>query len=67
MPGMDGHQMISEIRESSAVKDIPVIFLTAHPDFADMKKVVQNEQDRYIAKPVDQDILLCTVKTLVES
>ena len=67
MPGMNGHEMISEIRQTSSAKNIPVIFLTAHPDFADMKRVIQNERDRYIAKPVDQDLLLCTVEALMNS
>ena len=63
MPGKDGGQVASEIRESSDLKSIPIIFLTAtiQPDEQGLHGGLP-----FLAKPVDLDELkACIEKHLV--
>lgn len=67
MPNMDGWQMLTEIRQLSVHKDLPVIALTAHAMEGDREKALESGFDGYIAKPFRlasflQDILDCLDK-----
>lgn len=67
MPNMDGWQMLTEIRQLPAYKDLPVIALTAHAMEGDREKVLEAGFDGYIAKPFRlasflQDIMDCLDK-----
>jgi DNA-binding response OmpR family regulator len=66
MPGMNGHEMVRKLRSSWSTDDIPVIFLTAHGDFEEMKATLEKGADRYITKPANTEFLLITINTLIE-
>jgi CheY-like chemotaxis protein len=64
MPGMDGYQALTQIRNSPAGADIPVIAVTAQAMKGDKEKCIAAGANDYIAKPIDVDILLEKIKAL---
>jgi len=62
MPEMDGYETIQILKQEEAVKNIPVIFVSAYYTQSSMiaKGLEQGAFD-YLAKPVDEDILLAKV------
>jgi len=55
MPGMDGLELISEIRKSKS--EIKIIILTGYPEFEYAQKAISLGVQSYILKPVDPQIL----------
>ncbi len=51
MPGLDGLQLCRIIRSDPAMKDIPIIFLTARGEAEDRVKGLEIGADDYIPKP----------------
>jgi two-component system KDP operon response regulator KdpE len=62
MPGMNGFEVLREIR---AFSDVPVIMLTAKDDVLDKVKGLELGADDYITKPFDHLELLARVKALL--
>ena len=62
LPGLDGIQVCSAIREMSGV---PVIMLTAKGDTTDVVRGLESGADDYLAKPFVFDELLARVKALL--
>jgi len=62
MPEMDGYETIQILKQNDTVKSIPVIFVSAYYTQSSMivKGLEQGAFD-YLAKPVDEDILLAKV------
>ena len=59
LPEMDGTEVLAWIREQDALKDIPVIALTAHAMAGDRDKYLAAGFDDYVTKPiVDEDVLI---------
>jgi DNA-binding NarL/FixJ family response regulator len=52
MPGADGHQVLKELRESPETASIPLVFLTAKTDRADLRKGMNLGADDYLTKPI---------------
>jgi two-component system, OmpR family, KDP operon response regulator KdpE len=59
MPGMNGFEVLREIR---AFSDVPVIMLTAKDDVLDKVKGLELGADDYVTKPFDHLELLARVK-----
>jgi len=59
MPGLDGGEAIRRIRENPVTQDIPIAVLSAYPS-----RRIQ-EGDASISKPVDEDLLIQTVRGLI--
>jgi len=58
LPEMDGTEVLAWIRQQDALKDIPVIALTAHAMAGDRDKYLAAGFDDYVTKPiVDEDLL----------
>ena len=51
MPGMNGYQLVTALREEESIADIPVIMLTAMTERAHMRIAMTSGADDYIAKP----------------
>ncbi|MEA3307819.1 MAG: response regulator [Elusimicrobiota bacterium] len=52
MPRMDGHEALSEIKEDSDLKNIPVVILTASKAREDVEKGYNLNANCYITKPL---------------
>jgi len=63
MPGMDGFETCSHLKSDDAVKDIPVIFMTALTDAVDEIRGLEMGAVDYITKPIRVETVLARVKT----
>lgn len=59
MPGMDGSEAIRRLRGNPVTKDIPVVILSAYPHRR------SSGEDAAMAKPVDESMLVQTVRGLI--
>jgi signal transduction histidine kinase/CheY-like chemotaxis protein len=57
MPVMDGYEAITRIRQISAIKDIPIIAVTAKAMAGDKEKCLQIGASDFMTKPIDLDKL----------
>jgi PAS domain S-box-containing protein len=65
MPGMDGYELMRQVRAIPDVRDTPAIALTAHVTADARIKAFKAGFDAYVAKPVDRDEILAVVTRLV--
>lgn len=63
MPGMDGYQVIAELKRDPRTRDVPVIFLTAKAEIDDERRGLELGAVDYITKPISPPIVLARVKT----
>lgn len=63
MPGMDGYEVLSRLKQKRSTKDIPVIFLTAKDSTEDIVKGFEAGVVDYIAKPFHPKELIARVET----
>ena len=63
MPDMDGYETCAWLKADAALKDIPVIFLTAKGDAEDEEKGFALGAVDYIVKPLTPSLLLARVHT----
>jgi len=63
MPEMDGFETCRRLKEAEATKQIPVIFLTARAETADIVKGFELGAVDYVAKPFNAHELLARVNT----
>ena len=64
MPKRDGYELAQQIRKENTT--IPIFFLTAKGQKADMLTGYENGADDYIVKPVDADILMHKIKAILK-
>ena len=62
MPGMNGWEMCSRLREES---DVPVLMLTAKDDVADRVRGLDLGADDYLVKPFALEELLARIRSLL--
>jgi CheY-like chemotaxis protein len=58
MPGLDGHAVLTRLRESDYGRDLPVVMLTAAADDSQAWQAWSEGVDYFLAKPFDPDELL---------
>ena len=63
MPEMSGFQVCEEIKSDPAIRDVPIIFVTSHSDHDFEVKGLEIGAADFIAKPVNEALLLARVKT----
>jgi len=66
MPGIDGIEVCSKIKERSSTADIPVLMVTGKRDMESHLDAIYAEADGYIMKPFTMDDLLAKVKNALE-
>lgn len=66
MPGMDGLEMIQQIRQSELLSHIPVVAITAKCSEADKIKGVKAGINHYLYKPFDADELNATIDNIIQ-
>ncbi len=66
MPGMDGHRVLQELKDTPHTAEIPVIFLTARSNEEDQLKGFELGGMDYITKPIVPAVMLARVHTHLE-
>ena len=61
MPVMNGPDVLKEIREMPAIKDIPVIFLTAKDDKESVMSVIRLKPAKYLLKSMPKEKLISSI------
>lgn len=62
MPGMDGLELIAELRRQNA--KCHVLILSGYADFEYAKRAISNRIDGYLLKPVDEDELISYLREM---
>jgi len=62
MPGLDGHQVLEQLRKDPATATLPFIFLTAKSDKTDLRTGMNLGADDYLTKPVSREDLLSAIE-----
>jgi CheY-like chemotaxis protein len=65
LPVKDGWAAASEIKANPSLSSIPIIALSAHAMQSDLDKALENGCDAYLTKPIDEDLLLQTIRSLI--
>jgi len=64
MPGMDGYHVASKLKGDIATRQIPIIIVTALTDTNAQMRGRSAGAEGFLAKPVDRDNMVKTVRTL---
>lgn len=64
MPGMDGFELLNELRTSNY--EIPIMLITAKGDISDKKQGFILGADDYMVKPVDMEEMILRVSVLLK-
>lgn len=67
LPGMDGFEVLSRVRASTALSHVKVMMLTAKGQREDRERALQSGADQFMSKPFGNAELLETVKALADS
>ena len=66
LPRMDGTEVLRRMRDDAALRDVPVIALTAHAMSGDRERFLEQGFDDYVSKPiVDETILIAAIDRLL--
>lgn len=65
MPGMDGHEVCSQIKNDPSLCSLPVIMVASSARDEDIRRAVQAGCDDYLTKPLDDASLLRKVEDLL--
>ncbi|MBC9716231.1 HAMP domain-containing protein [Streptomyces sp. TRM66268-LWL] len=66
MPEMDGYETIEVIRRTPRWAELPIVALTAKAMPGDREKAISNGANDYVPKPVDVDMLLTVMCSLLD-
>ncbi len=66
MPGMNGFEVCKKIRANKAIRDIPVIFLSAESERESILKGFEAGAQDFVTKPFDSRELLARVRTQMD-
>jgi putative two-component system response regulator len=66
MPGMDGYQVLEQLKQDAATAAIPVIFVTALTECADEARGIRMGAVDYMTKPIVPELMLARVRTHLE-
>ena len=62
MPDMNGHEVCQRLKEDDALKDIPVIFLSALTELEDKVRGLRGGSNDYITKPFHLEEVLARIE-----
>jgi len=61
MPGLDGYQVLSELKADAVLRDVPVVFLTSRGEMDDVVAGLRGGAHDYLRKPFETPELLARV------
>jgi CheY-like chemotaxis protein len=64
VPGLDGHGILREIKNSPELREIPVIVFTSSHAFKDMKEAYALNANSFVRKPNDVDEFFAAVASI---
>jgi signal transduction histidine kinase len=67
MPNMDGYELCSAIRSNEAIRDLPVILLTALSDAGDVLKALECGADYFVTKPYREEFIINKIEQIIAS
>jgi DNA-binding NarL/FixJ family response regulator len=65
MPGMDGYQLMRQLRGAPRTALVPIVFLTAKDETADRIEGFRAGVDAYLTKPFEPDELIAVVNGIL--
>lgn len=66
MPGMDGYDLVRNLRSAPRTRLIPIIFLTAKDETADRIAGFRSGVDAYLTKPFEPEELLAIIANILD-
>jgi CheY-like chemotaxis protein len=66
MPTCPGLSVVRKIRQDEALKDLPIVILSAHRDDAQMQQLEKLGIQGWLPKPVDSEAVAYLVKLVLE-
>lgn len=64
MPGLDGRQVLDEIKGHNTLKRLPVVVMTTSSDQRDIDQCYEHGANSYVVKPVDLNGFLSAIARL---
>lgn len=64
MPGMNGRDVLTEIKSDTLLKDIPVVVLTTSDAASDIQSCYRAGANSFVTKPVDLDGFLDAMRSI---
>ena len=65
MPGMDGHQLVRNLRSNPRTRLVPIVCLSAKDETADRIEGFRTGVDAYLTKPFDSEELAAVVAAIL--
>ena len=63
MPGMDGLEVLTTVRETHSIVDLPVIMVTARDQSGDVVAALQLGANDYVTKPINFPLVFARIQT----
>jgi len=64
MPGVDGHEILEQLKKHPKMKDIPVVMLTGESHSTEIMKSIQLGASGYVVKPFTPKSFLLQLKKI---
>ncbi|MGB8217809.1 MAG: response regulator [Candidatus Methanoperedens sp.] len=65
LPGMDGYEVCSRLKNNALTKNIPIIMLTARDNVKEKVKGLETGADDYVAKPYNLHEMKARIKSVL--
>ncbi len=65
MPGLNGIEVLEEIRKKFSSSELPVLMLTVKDDIDDVVKALELGANDYVTRPIDYSVLSARINTLI--
>ena len=65
MPGLNGIQVLEQLRKDFSSTELPVLMLTVKDDIDDVVKALELGANDYVTRPIDYSVLSARINTLI--
>lgn len=67
MPGLDGREVCRRLKKDAATKDVPVILFTGSNEALDVVTGLDSGAVEYLTKPVDGEMLVKKIRSVLKA